>query len=107
MAGWYPLKIKQGDTKKFMLRNTDNQFDLTGWSSNMHLRYTYGGNLVLGLSEGNGLTTSSDGVLVNMTNSMTSMLSGGGVYDLEVVNGEETHTLLEGIWEVEPEVTTS
>jgi hypothetical protein len=88
MAGFYNFRLKAGDTARYYIRNTDGRFNFTGWVARMQFRHSYKGDLVLELNEGNGLTTHNDG---------------GGTAELEVTNGTDNYTLIEGAWHVRPD----
>ncbi len=103
MAGFYNFRLKAGDTARYFVRNTDGRFNFSGWTARMQFRRNYKGEVVLELNEGSGLETQPDGVAIEMPPEITSTMSGGGTVELEVTNGSDNYTLIEGAWHVKPD----
>lgn len=112
LAGRYDLTVEQGSTFNLTLVYKDQRgyvIDLTGYSARMQLRTSVGASTVaLDLTTANG-RISVDGAAGKINLSIaaadTAGLSGTGVYDLELVNGQTVQRILEGSYTISPEVT--
>lgn len=112
-AGKYDLTIEQGATlaQVFTWRDSsDALVNLTGYTARCQVRRTLSDpDTLLSLTtENSGITLG--GVLgtiqLNATAAVTALLSGKGVYDLELISGGGTVTrLIEGGVYFAPEVT--
>lgn len=94
--------MDRGATKKLYFRDLYGTFDLTGWTAKASFLDAPDGNVLLALTEGNGMTTDPQGITMEITDAQTAALSGGGFYAMEITNGTETYRMIEGAWLCKP-----
>jgi hypothetical protein len=111
LAGSYDLNIEQGATFTLAMFYQDDNgaaVDLTGRTARMQLRTSIDGEVEIELTTENSRII-IDGPRGQITLSIaatdTEELTGGGVYDLELVQGAIVERILEGFYKVKPEVT--
>jgi hypothetical protein len=112
LAGELNLTIEQGATFLLTLIYQDDTgapANLSGYTGRMQLRASKtAANPALELTTENGrISINGNAGQINLTISATdtAALSGSGVYDLELVNGEIVERLVEGTYTVSAEVT--
>jgi adenine-specific DNA-methyltransferase len=83
--------------------------DMTGMTARMQLRRTYNSpSPLISLTTENGriaINVAQGSITLNITAADTTMLTGSGVYDLELVNSTVVNRILEGSYSVCAEVT--
>jgi hypothetical protein len=110
-TGSYNITARQGSTFNLSFTiDTDGTFwNLSGYTAAMQVRKsTAATTAILSLTSGSGITlgTTNGSVAVTASSAtMSSLPAGTWVYDLELINGEETYAILEGKFIVKPEVT--
>ena len=111
-TGKYNITANQGETFNFSFTISTNStpWDLTGYTARMQVRTTVEAtDKLLDLTTTSGITLGGAAGTVAITVSATSMsalISGRHVYDIEVVSGGGTVTrILEGKFVVKAEVT--
>lgn len=112
LAGRYALTIEQGATFTLAMFYQDDAgaaVDLTGYTARMQLRKTdHAGHIELELTTENGrivIDGARGQIMLNIAAADTTSLTGSGVYDLELVQGAAVQRVLEGAYQVNPEVT--
>ena len=110
----YRAACEQGSTflKTLVLKNKDRSLmDLTGYSASMQVRPTVESSTVifgLSSSSGGGLEIDDENstITINITDELTSAAPAGKhVYDLEIEKDSIVTRLLEGEFQITPEVT--
>lgn len=107
----YDLDIEQGATFSRLFIWKDAQgapIDLMGCSARMQVRPSVSSELVLlDLSLGNGLTLGgvTGEIELEISAQQTAAMKRGGVFDLEIVNGETVTRLIQGVIRLSKEVT--
>lgn len=112
LAGLFDIEIEQGATFDiaFLYEDGDgNPIDLTGMTARMQLRRQFNSpDSLLDLTTENGRIsieglTGTITLYVSATD--TALLTGSGVYDLELVNGSAVNRILNGSYNICSEVT--
>jgi hypothetical protein len=109
--GEYNVKTPQGSTWNFTLTWSIDGIpvNLTGYTARLQLRKRHASpSPDLILTETNGLTLGgSDGTIAVLVDAITTAAIAARLYkyDLELDSGGEVVRLLEGTWDVTPEVT--
>lgn len=111
-AGKHDIYIEQGTTWSLPLvwKSSDGTpIDVTGYTARMQLRKKVTDpEVVLELTTENGKITlggAAGTITLDISATETAALTSGGVYDLEMVNGEIVTRLLEGKYSLSVEVT--
>lgn len=111
-AGLLNLNIEQGSTFTLIMLYEDEAgapIDLTGMTARMQLRRQFASDAVLlSLTTENAritLTPSTGEIALFIDAPDTALLTGSGVYDLELVNGPVVNRLLQGTFKICNEVT--
>lgn len=122
-AGKYSFVIEQGATLNFQINWTDESgsaIDLSGYGGKMQIRQNYETSPLITLSS--SLQSDGTGINVSGSNGITPLASGSigiyisayssslldfneGIYDLELVKGNEVTRLLEGKVKLSKNVT--
>jgi hypothetical protein len=112
LAGLLDIEIEQGATFELVFIYQDeagNPFDLTGMTARMQLRRTYNSpDALLTLTTENSritITPLLGKIVLNISATDTTPLTGSGVYDLELVNGSVVNRILEGSFKICLEAT--
>lgn len=109
--GTYNIDAFQGATFNFVATWSINgtAVDLTNYSSDLQVRTSYSAaNAIFSLSENNGITLGGTAGTITVEISaaaMGSAVPGLYLYDLELDSGSEVTRLLQGTFEIKPEVT--
>ena len=110
--GRFNFVCPQGATfQPVLIYKSDNTpVDLDGYTSRLQVRESFESqDLILSLSEGNGITTgaSAGSIAIFVSAEDTSQLiSGDHIYDLEIESAEGiVYRLLQGRFNITPEVT--
>ena len=112
LAGLLDIQIEQGATFELVFIYQDeagNPIDLTGMTARMQLRRQFKSEqVIIGLTTENGRII-IDSLLGKITLRIavvdTELLTGSGVYDLELINATTVTRLLEGSFNICAEVT--
>lgn len=83
----YDLSIEQGATFRVVFEwrdSTNALIDTSGYTPHLQARTKPGGDLLLDLDTGNGLTLDGGVLSVRIGADVTATLTRGGVYDLEL-----------------------
>lgn len=111
-AGKYDLTIEQGATLAQVFTYKDpngTAINLTGYAARCQVRRAIGStSTLLDLTTENGGITLggvAGTVTLNATATATALLSGNGVYDIELVSGANVYRLVEGTVFIKPNVT--
>ncbi len=104
------LTIQQGATFSLSVHYAAVTDLSSGWSARMQGRTNHDDSAtIFDLTSSSGITlgSSSPNIVVRIEATATASLDApsGGVYDLELVNGTSVYRILEGSFEVTPEVT--
>lgn len=110
MAGKYNIVAKKGDTfnLNFTVQTDGTPWNLSTYTAKFQVRQSSASaEPMLDLATSSGITMNSSGeVSVTATSTQMDLQTGRWVYDFEVTSaGNETTTLLEGRFIVEPEVS--
>lgn len=112
LAGRYALTIEQGATFTLAMFYQDDAgaaVDLTGYTARMQLRSSVdAAQAAIELTTQNGrivIDGARGQIMLNIAAADTAGLTGSGVYDLELVQGAAVQRVLEGAYQVNPEVT--
>ena len=112
LAGLLNLTIEQGATYVLPFVYQDeagNPINLTGMTARMQLRRQFASDsALLSLTTENGriaITPLEGKITLSISATDTALLTGSGVYDLELVNGPTVSRLLEGSFDICNEVT--
>lgn len=109
--GRYNIKAYQGATFNFVATFSigGTAVDLTNYSAAMQVRDTYNSpSTIFSLTNGSGITLGGTAGTITVEISAASMgaaSSGQFAYDLELDSGSEVIRLLQGIFDITPEVT--
>ena len=111
-AGLLNISIEQGSTFNLIMTYEDENslpINLTGMTARMQLRRQFASDAVLlSLTTANGritLTPLTGEIALFIDAPDTALLTGSGVYDLELVNGPVVNRLLQGTFKICNEVT--
>ena len=113
-AGYHDVVIEQGATFSLSLTYKDSTgaaINLTGFTARSKFKTSYSGTVVANLTSSSGITLGGAAGTIVLTISATDTAAitapSSGVYDLEIVSsGGVVTRLLEGKYNVTPEVTT-
>lgn len=112
LAGLLNITIEQGATYalSFIYQDENGQpINLTGMTARMQLRRQFASDVaLLSLTTENGritITPLEGKITLSISATDTALLTGSGVYDLELVNGPTVSRLLEGSFNICNEVT--
>ena len=112
LAGLLDITIEQGATFDLAFVYEDgsgNPIDMTGMTARMQLRRQYNSpDALFELTTENGriaIDVPTGTITLNILAIETAILSGSGVYDLELVNGAVVNRLLEGSYSICLEAT--
>lgn len=112
MSKRHDITVEQGATFTLQVEWKDADGDpinLTGYTSAMQIRRTYGAPALLTLASGGAISidAAAGKLTVTIPAATTAALAAPmqGVYDLEVTTGTTVYRLLEGSVLVTPEVT--
>lgn len=109
--GTYNINAYQGATFNFVATWTigGTAVDLTNYDAAMQVRSTYSSsNPIFSLTNGTGITLGGTAGTITVEISATAMGSATAaqyLYDLELDSGSEVTRLLQGTFEIKPEVT--
>jgi hypothetical protein len=110
-AATHNLIVERGATWAQQLIWKDSggtPIDLTGYSARLQVRPRSGGNVLVSLTSGSGITLGTTNGTIDLTISAgaTSLLPAGSYrYDLELVTGTTVTRLIEGLFTVSAEIT--
>lgn len=112
LAGLLDLTIEQGATfnLEFLYQDENGTaINLTGMTARMQLRRTYNSpDSLLSMTTENARITLggvTGSIVFNVSATDTTLLTGSGVYDLELINGSVVNRILEGSYKICLEVT--
>lgn len=103
--GIYNFNIPQGATvsQSFTIQG----YDLTNWTAKLQARTSYGApDAFITLTNGAGIVLGNGTFQINFTFAQTALFPlGQWVYDLEITNGGTRFRIIQGKFNVSPEVT--
>lgn len=109
--GTYNIRAFQGATFNFVATWTigGTAVDLTNYSAAMDVRPTYqSSSSIFSLTNGSGITLGGTAGTITVeidASAMGSAIAGLYLYDLELDSGSEVTRLLQGNFDIKPEVT--
>jgi len=103
--GIYNFNIPQGATVSQAF--TIAGYDLTTWTAKLQARTSYGApDAFITLTNGAGITLGNVTFQIDFTYTQTNLFPlGQWVYDLEITNGATRYRLIQGKFNVSPQVT--
>lgn len=112
LAGLLDIEIEQGATFNLTFLYEDGvgqPIDLTGMTARMQLRRQYSSSeFILNLTTENGgitIEALTGTITIFISAPDTAVLTGSGVYDLELINGSIVNRILSGSFIICPEVS--
>ncbi len=110
-TGKLDLSCPQGSTfsRTLTYKINDSPVNLSGYTSNLQVReYHYSDDYLISLSNGSGITLGGSAgtiAVIMAASATTNFIPGSYVYDLEIAVGGTVTRLIEGKFNVTPEVT--